>query len=1326
MASERLQRQIDRLLDEAEQAIAQRNWATVQERAQDVVAIDPENQEGRSFLAAAMRALESPLPLPASPPRSASSETSPALTPLSPASFANGRYQVKEFLGEGGKKRVYLAQDTTLDREVAFALIKTEGLDGISRTRVQREAQAMGRLGSHQHIVTVFDLGEEPGNGDFEASPYMVTELMGGGDVEDLIEEAGGHQLPLEQAVKIAQETCRGLDFAHGRGIVHRDLKPGNVWLTSDGVAKIGDFGLAVALDRSRLTSEGMMVGTVSYMPPEQAMGGEVTPQSDLYSLGAMLYEMVTGRPPFLGDDSVAIIGQHINTPPVAPTWHQHDCPRPLDALILRLLAKDPSERPESASDVLAALEAIDLADEVAAQGPDGAGAPLSGEDHSLDSLAGGVFVGRQQEMGELKACLEDSLSGRGRMVTLVGEPGIGKSRTAQELATYAGLRGAQVLWGRCYEEQGAPPYWPWVQAIRSYVREKDIEELRSEMGAGAEDIAEIVSDVRERLPGLRTPPLLEPEQARFRLFDSITAFLKSAGRVRPLVLVLDDLHWADHPSLLLLEFVARELSGSRLLLVGTYRDMELSRSHPLAQTLGELTRESASGGFQRVLLRGLSQEDVGRFIELVSGVTPPQGMVEAVHRQTEGNPLFVTEVVRLLVQEGEMTHTSEAFAVQEAAGASASARRESWSVRIPEGVREVIGRRLNRLSQRCNETLSVASVIGREFSLEQLVRLTGGPSSTAGGSEQALSEDRLLEVLEEALASRVIEELPNALGQYQFTHGLIQTTLSQELSTTRKVRLHAQIGNVLEELYGDRLESRLPELAHHFWEGSQAGGADKAIEYARRAGDRAIDLMGYEEAAKYYQMALQALELRQPANDAQRCELLLALGESQWKTGDVPQSMETYQEAASTARKSGASEYLALAAIGFEDARWRPGLPGEPAVALLEEARGAIGSEDSPLLARILGGLSRALAYMGEAGRAAEVAQEALDLARRVGDPQVLAATIRTTVHIQARRPELTQQRLDYLDEAMAIANRTGDSQLVAEVYTRRIVDLVELGEIPAADLAINDHAKLAQEMRQPHFLYTSGTWHAMRALLDGRFDEVETLAQQAADIGERLQADGVAGILGLQMFTLRREQGRLRELEPVIRSFVEQFSASSSWRPGLAMIYCELGRREEARDQFEQLATHGFNDIAEDALWQTCFGYLSEVCAFLGDDLRAGILYERLLPYRDRTLTVGAAVVCCGAAARYLGLLSAAMARWEDAQGHFEYALEMNSRMGAKPWLAHTQQQYATMLLDRGQTEDRANALSLLDQALAIATELGMGALTERILSRRKILQA
>ena len=256
MASDRIQRRIERLLDQIEQEADQQNWPHVIDLSKEVLGFAPENPDAQAFLRVAEERLAPESPAVAPSPELTKDEGSPS-TPTQPTSFANGRYQVKRFLGEGGKKKVYLAHDTTLDREVAFALIKSEGLDETSRIRIQREAQAMGRLGSHPHIVTVFDLGEENGQ------PYMVTELMGGGDVEGVIEDAGDHRLSLEQAIKIAQETCRGMEFAHSRGIVHRDLKPGNVWLTSDGIAKIGDFGLAVALDRSRLTTEGMMVGTV-------------------------------------------------------------------------------------------------------------------------------------------------------------------------------------------------------------------------------------------------------------------------------------------------------------------------------------------------------------------------------------------------------------------------------------------------------------------------------------------------------------------------------------------------------------------------------------------------------------------------------------------------------------------------------------------------------------------------------------------------------------------------------------------------------------------------------------------------------------------------------------------------------------------------------------------------------------------------------------------------------------------------------------------------------------------------------------------------------
>ncbi len=421
-----------------------------------------ENEPGEKFcggcgaqLAAAPVAREPAEP--AGAPAGGEAPTQAAAADL-PASLAAGRYEVKSFLGEGGRKRVYLARDARLDRDVAIAMIKTDGLDSDGLMRVQREAQSMARLGDHPHIVTVFDIGEENGP-DGRGQPYIVSQYMGGGELTDMLRGAPDGRLPVAEAVRVANEVRMALEYAHERGIIHRDLKPANIWMTKDGVAKLGDFGLAVALGQSRLTMEGMMVGTVAYMPPEQALGRPPDARSDLYSLGCVLYEMLTGRPPFMGDDSVAIISQHINTAPVAPTWHNPEIPKALESLILRLLAKNPDERPESAASIPEALNAIFDTATTASSSEQVAANPL-------DRLAGGVFVGRETEMDELRAGLEDALSGRGRLLMLVGEPGIGKMRTSEELATYAGLRSAEVLWGKCYEGEGAPAYWPWVQLI--------------------------------------------------------------------------------------------------------------------------------------------------------------------------------------------------------------------------------------------------------------------------------------------------------------------------------------------------------------------------------------------------------------------------------------------------------------------------------------------------------------------------------------------------------------------------------------------------------------------------------------------------------------------------------------------------------------------------------------------------------------------------------------------------------------------------------------------------------------------------------------------
>jgi predicted ATPase len=845
---------------------------------------------------------------------------------------------------------------------------------------------------------------------------------------------------------------------------------------------------------------------------------------------------------------------------------------------------------------------------------------------HQSESQRSSIFVGRQHEMDMLRTTLEDALAGQGRLVMLGGEPGIGKTRTAHELATIAVQQGGQVLWGRCYEEQGAPPYWPWVQSIRAYVHESRLSQLRADMGRGAAAIAEIVPDVQERLPGLRPLPRLEePDQARFRLFDAITGFLLKAAHRQPVVLILDNLHWADRPSLLLLEFVTREIAAARLLVVGTYRDVELSRQHHLFQTLGELTREPL---FQRLLLGGLSREDIDRFMALATGIAPPQAVLGAVYRQTEGNPLFMTEVVRLLVQEGVLTQAGiSKFHMLSGAtrGTVPPGSEQDVRVRIPDGVREVIGRRLNRLSEQCIQTLTIAAAMGREFRLEELACLVDD-----------LPQEDVLAILEEAEQVRIIEGLPGALGHYQFSHALIRETLYDELTAARQMRLHAQIARALEAYYRAYLAPHVARLAHHYSAAGQMDEAGKAIDYAMQAGARAMAMLAYEEAVRYYEMALQLVERREPGDRACRCQLLIALGEAQTKAGEVSQAVEILRQAAESARQLGAPESLAHAAMGFEEATWRPGLPGGAAVHLLEMALEALGEQDSVLRARVLSSLARALVFAGTQERGMGVGRAAIEMARRIGDTSALLVALKAVLHT-AVGPELLHERLAYATEMLHIAQQTQEIEKAIQGYFWRIICLLEIGDIPTVDAEVEALTQLAEGLKQPFYQYLALTLRIVRLLLEGKWQAAEQIAYQSLTLGRRLQGQDPAGTFGIQMFTIRREQGRLREIEPVLRSFVQRHSLASAWRPGLALLYSELGL-QEARDVFESLAADNFASIPRDALWVSCIAYLAEVCAFLRDALRAATLYQLLLPYAQHSIMAGGHTACLGSASRYL----------------------------------------------------------------------------------------
>jgi class 3 adenylate cyclase len=1210
----------------------------------------------------------------------------PAPAAAVPEAFASGRYRIVRFIGEGAKKRVYQAHDERLDRDVALALIKSEGLDEAGRLRIRREAQAMARLGDHPNIVGVHDIGEE------DSQLYLVSQFMPGGDLEHArLQHAEQRRLEIEESVRIATQLCSALDHAHSRGVIHRDVKPGNIWLAEDGTAKLGDFGLALAIDRTRLTQEGMMVGTAAYMAPEQALGRPPDACSDLYSLGATLYEMLTGRPPFLGDDVVAIISQHINTRPVAPTWHRAEVPERLEALVLELLEKDPTRRPDSASATCLRLE---HAVSRSAERLEVEGAP---EANPLDRLASGVFVGREEQLATLHRALEDTLSGKGRVLLLVGEPGIGKTRTSEELTTYARMRGAQVLWGRCYEGDGAPSYWPWVQVIRSYVHERDPKELLSEMGPGAADIAEVVSEVREHLPGLPAPPLLEAEQARFRLFDSITTFLKNASRREPLVLVLDDLHWADRPSLLLLEFLARELDPSRILVLGTYRDVEVGRQHPLEQTLAELARVQRA---ERVLLRGLTLDDVIRFVELTAGRTPPPSLTEAVYRETEGNPFFVHEVVRLLQADGRLDRPEAV---------------ESWSVEIPQGVRQVIGRRLDDLSEECNRLLTIASAIGRDFELRVLARVA------------EVDEDSALELTEQAEDARVIGEVEESPGWYRFSHALVRETLYEEIRTTRRVRLHRRIAEVLEERHAGRLEPHLAELAYHYCEAASGGDVDKAIEYAEQAARRAAESLAFEEAANHFDRALLALEATQPVDEQRRCQLLLSRADALYRAGQPEQARAVFNDGIAVARTLEEPAYLGIAVVGALRAPIPPGVTDPDEVALLHEALDRIGDDAAGLRARLLTRLAGRYIWVGEPEKSRAAALEAIGFDREDGslDLQLEARQEVETARSILYGREKIDERITGARDTLALAIKAGRSG--AEFSARGALWLWYSirGDREAADEQLEAYTRIAEELRQPYFEFMAQRAQALQDVSDGRLADAREHSWQGRSAGLRVDATTAQITFGSLVYPLRRMQGRFAETEEELHAGVAAYPGALVWPCLLACMLAETGRQEAAGKILERHFEEGFATLRDVPFGsEDSYVLLADVCVATDHVAAAEPLYELLLPVRNLYIWSGF-TMNHGTAARPLGNLAMLLERWSEAEQHFERAVELDTGFGARGWLPRTQCDYARMLLARDAPGDRARALDLLDRALATSQELGLKGWLERCLATKLAAQ-
>ena len=890
-------------------------------------------------------------------------------------------------------------------------------------------------------------------------------------------------------------------------------------------------------------------------------------------------------------------------------------------------------------------LERGILAQDPALQAAPEGGAAMTG--HGAEA-ARTAFVGRDSELDRLVAGLDDAIAGRGRLFLLAGEPGIGKSRLAEELIAHARGRGARVLVGRCWEAGGAPAYWPWVQSLRTYVRDAPPDVLRPDLAAGFADLAEVLPELRRHLPEPAQPGPHATDGARFRLFEAATSLLLSATRDRPLVLVLDDLHAADEPSLLLLRFVAREIAASRLLLVCAYRDVDPALRDPLSSALAELVREPH---VTHIGLAGLAEREVAEYVEFATGLEPAPALLRAIHSGTEGNPLFVTEVVRLLAGEGDVTDPDAHLG-------------------IPAGLRAVIGQRVARLSARCQELLVSASVMGREFGIDAVAQLSG------------LSRAELLGVLDEAMVERVLGEVPGVPGRLRFGHALIRDTLYEDLTPARRMQLHHDTAVALEAAYAGELEPHLAELAQHYCAAAATGVAERAVEYARRAGDRATTQLAHEEAVRLYRMALEALAMGGHGNEATRCELLLVLGEAQGRGGDMTKGKEALLAAVDIARRLRLPEQLGRAALAFEGRFVWPRATDERTIPLLEEALDVLEGDSAlrvGVLSRACGAL-RAEPWRHE--ERAAIGEEAVASARRLGDPATLAYALegKWAVMFDAV-PENPDERLAVASEMAELGHESGVAERAWSGHLAQLIVHMERGDRSAADPELARITELAEALRQPAQLQMTLGVRAVFALLEARFETAEPLIEESVTLGERTW---VASLLNarVELWMLRRHQGRLAEAREEMERSREEFPERDVFcRCVLAHINAELGELDEARRLSDTLAPDGFAAIPRTSDRLVNLGLLSDVAALLDDDEHAEALHELLLP-AAACHAVDVPEIFTGAVARNLGALAALMGRRSEAERHFAAAMELNERFGATAWVKQTERDRARML--------------------------------------------
>jgi tetratricopeptide (TPR) repeat protein len=888
-----------------------------------------------------------------------------------------------------------------------------------------------------------------------------------------------------------------------------------------------------------------------------------------------------------------------------------------------------------------------------------------------LARLELGPFVGREAPLRRLRACCERAGGDApGALVLLSGEPGIGKTRLAARLAALAHADGHVALYGRA-DEESVSPYQPFVEALRHYAAHRPglVEETRLS-GSAARELATLVPELGPSAAPAAVAGRDERERSRHLLFDAFVRLILHATASHRLLLVLEDLHWADVPTLLLLRELVRRGAGSPMLVIASYRDADADLSGRLARLVTDLRREA---GVETLRLGGLQRAETAALVAAHRGPqSADAALIERLLDETGGNPFFIEELL----------HTPAPTTLE----------------RLPEGVKDVIGRRLDRLAPATLETLTLAAVLGSDFRLAAL---------QAVALDQ--SQDEIIESLEAAVAARLVVEDPDEVDRFSFTHALVRQTLYERPIASRRLRLHRRVAVALEAA---PLPVHPAELAHHYFQAREVGGAAKAIVHSLKAGKASQAAHAYEDAAAHYERALAALELVGRDDAAARCEVLLALGAVRWQASE-PDPRSTFMEAVELARRLPSSERLARAALGAGGRFYAPGAPEAAEIELLEETLAALEPGDSVLRVRVLARLAEKRVFAPPPERAMELAAEALAMARRLGEANALAAALMGR-HAALLHTEHAHDRRRLGEEAVALAGELEAAELAALARHWLVYDLAELGELGEAQARHTELQLAAEELQQPLYRHSSLAWRCVWAALAGRFSEAERIARESVRLAEHAGDPDARAHFTAQLVAVRREQGRLHELLPEIERLAGDEPAAAAWRSLLPLAHLDGGDRERARATYDDAMGGGLAAIPRTMLWLTALGSLGEAAARLGDGTGGAQLYAELEPYADR-LVQWSFTGNGGSVHRLLGRTAAAAGRHEQACAHFEAALRRHATLGAAPLLARTRCDYGELLL-RGAGSERERGRRLLSEAGIAARRLGMTGIAAR----------